>query len=171
MLPSVIRSHSPRSWKQRITTTHKFSRPARWLTLVFGNVWLETLVKSVWQIKLKQNIEERVENRNKRQRENGLYSKFCTVRSKDTSMSDSIFFFLKRVFSVLSYSSLYFPSITPQFSHSFLLFPTTPKPGCSSFRLALPRAIFLLIWLGETPTDKKKKGRGLKIFFLAFIQF
>lgn len=80
-------------------------------------------------------------------------------------MSDSIFFLKKGLFSVLSYSSLYFPSITPQLSHSFLLFPTTPKPGCSSFRLALPRAIFLLIGLSETPTDKKKRGGKAKNFF------
>lgn len=121
------------------------------------------LGKVCWQIKLKQNIEERVENRNKRQRENGLYRKFCIVRSKDTSVSDSVYF-LKRVFLVVSYSSLYLPSIiisllSPPFFFLQL------RIRMYLFKAGLPQSHFVThLSDSETPTGKKEKKKAKKIF-------
>lgn len=67
-------------------------------------------------MKLKQNTEERVENRNKKQRVVFFFLIYSEIQRHRYIMSDLI---LKRRFLVLSYLSLNFPSIPPQLSYSF----------------------------------------------------
>lgn len=84
-------------------------------------------------------------------------------------MSDSVYF-LKRVFLVVSYSSLYLPSIiisllSPPFFFLQL------RIRMYLFKAGLPQSHFVThLSDSETPTGKKEKKK-LKKFFLAFIQF
>ena len=67
-------------------------------------------------MKLKHNIEQSVENRNKRQREDFfIWQILYNGIQRHQDVSELI---LKRVFLVLGYLSLNFPSISPRLSYS-----------------------------------------------------
>lgn len=141
-----------------------FSIPAAWLTYVFY-IMSDTLVKSAWQMSLKQSGKERGENWNTMQREDGytLLILYSEIQGHHHVVSDLISF-QKRTFSVLSYSRLYSPIITSQLSHSSL--PHNSKTMLQFFK-GQPswRAIFLfcLLWLCKMSTGKIK---AKKIFCL-----